>query len=189
MPTSDRTAREMALSQIIALAERRHIRTFIDVGAGAGAYGCALKEKFPTAYILGIEIWPEYLKSDHMQWYNSIVVQDVRQFTVEPTYYGALAIFGDVLEHMEKPEAVAVIAKFRNVCDVIVASIPLEVKENGIVYWMPQSAQFGNPYEAHRYNWPKVEVERDLGLKCVWEGKVPNVNAVFTWERNGKETA
>jgi hypothetical protein len=103
--------------------------------------------------IVAVEIWEPYVEQFFLNdIYNDVLVRDVRDVEATPrlAQYFDLIIFGDILEHMTKEEAVKVWQWARSIARHGLISGP-------IVSW-PQDAVGGNPYEAH--------VQDDLNL---WE--------------------
>lgn len=115
-------------------------KNVLDVGAGAGKYGRLVRNTLPNASIEAVEVWEPYVKTfSLLDIYDLIHVKDVRE--LEPHIFEGvdLVIFGDVLEHMTKEEAVLVWDRARHSNRLI--SIP-------IVHY-PQGHSHGNPYEEH----------------------------------------
>jgi 2-polyprenyl-3-methyl-5-hydroxy-6-metoxy-1,4-benzoquinol methylase len=84
--------------------------TILDVGAGAGMYKLLIErmvlERAQPKTVDAIEIWEPYVKEFELEkLYNNVYTQDVRSW--ENWNYD-LVIFGDVLEHMSKEDAIEV---------------------------------------------------------------------------------
>jgi SAM-dependent methyltransferase len=130
------------------------IRSVLDVGCGLGTWAAYLRPAFPKAFYIGMEVWAPYVEMWEL-WtkYDHVFVADVRTYPWDnPMSWGRgydevpvidLAVFGDVLEHMTRDEAIQVVARtpFRHG----LVSTP-------IVPW-PQGPTEGNPYEEHIYCW------------------------------------
>lgn len=123
----------------------------LDVGAGAGKYGKMLKS-FGGLYnpiVDAVEVWTPYVDQFGLRdLYDTVYVEDIRQFTPDDFEEYDLVIFGDVLEHMSKEDAVAV---WNKVNKGALISIP-------IIHY-PQGHYEGNPYEEHvKDDWSVEEV-------------------------------
>ena len=82
--------------------------------------------------------------------YDEIIIGDARRVELPEA---DLIIFGDVLEHMEKSEAIDLIKKSDKYKHVI-ASVP-------VGYW-PQGPIDGNEHETHKASWTMRELEEVL---------------------------
>ncbi len=82
--------------------------TVLDVGAGSGAYGKLLREGMPKSRILGVEIFEPYVDRFGLEEiYDRVIVGDVldEDFDLSPD----VVIIGDVLEHMDRADALSVL--------------------------------------------------------------------------------
>jgi hypothetical protein len=70
-------------------------------------------------------------------------------------YAPDLVIIGDVLEHLEKPEARSVLMQLQAWTDHVLVSIPIRHYEQG--------EHEGNWFEIHRAQWRHEEMLRALG--------------------------
>lgn len=125
-------------------------KTILDVGAGIGTYANLFNyEQIPYERLDAIEAWPEYIEDYGLNWkYTSIFNVDAREFS---DWDYDLVIFGDVLEHMPKEDAIAM----WNACSIkasyAIISIP--------IVHSPQGHVHGNPFEEHvKDNWSSLEV-------------------------------
>ena len=120
----------------------------MDYGAGAGNYGKLLSEHAPKARRIGVEIfWPYIEKYELKKIYNEIILSDAR--SVAPPV-GSLSIFGDILEHMPKIDAVNLIEQAVRNSKFIIACVPVGEYKQGACY--------GNEYEAHVAMWSYEEL-------------------------------
>ena len=128
----------------------REIKSILDIGPGQGTYHMIMSPLVPRARWTGVEIFRPYI--DHFKLktrYHKIIEEDIRTFNPVENY--DIVFAGDVLEHMTKEEAVAVVDKFTPMCSYFIISIP-------IVKWV-QGAFHGNPYEEHvKDDWSHEEV-------------------------------
>ncbi len=143
MPYSDPTNKPWTLQKIEEL-----IPNFVlDVGAGAGVYGRLIREQIAgfnpnigsMKRLDAIEVWEPYISRFNLESiYDSVIRADVREWN---DFSYDLVIFGDILEHMSKADAVKVWDKVRKQARAAIISIP-------IVHY-PQGEAEGNPYEVH----------------------------------------
>lgn len=132
------------------------IDSVLDIGTGAGFYGRLLYHN--TSVMHGVEIWPPYIQQFKLgEIYDRVLVEDVRSLPGAPsidTY--DLAIFGDVLEHMNREEAMEAWDWAASIAKYGLISVPIGHH--------PQGAEYGNPYEVHRQEHLTVDaVEQDYG--------------------------
>ncbi len=123
--------------------------TVLDVGAGAGKYGHICRALYPYFKIDALEVWEPYIKEFKLKsLYNKIFNEDVREFN---NFNYDLVILGDILEHMTKDEAIAVMNKIKEQAKMAIISIP--------TCDCPQGHVHGNPYEEHvKDDWTHQEV-------------------------------
>jgi cyclopropane fatty-acyl-phospholipid synthase-like methyltransferase len=121
----------------------------LDVGAGAGTYAHIFAQHFPSVERFAVEAWTPYINEFELQRiYTEVFNHDIREhlyFTYD------IVIFGDVLEHMTKEEALVVWGKVAKKAKYALISIP-------IVHY-PQDVVHGNPFERHiKDDWTHEEV-------------------------------
>lgn len=124
-----------------------------DVGAGSGTYKKLMAMDLPDEVKwVGIEVWePNIKKFDLVSLYDEVIEQDIRTFDFNKLADFDLVLFGDILEHMTKEEAIAVTENCLKHCKSLMISIP-------IIHY-PQGAEHGNPYEEHiKDDWSHDEV-------------------------------
>ena len=130
------------------------INSIIDIGAGSGTYINLVKgaNVCVNTNWVAVEAWEEYInKFDLRSKYNTVIHQDVRTLDWDKLGNFDLAIAGDVLEHMTKPEAIALVDKILAHCKTLIISIP--------IVHMPQDELEGNPFEVHvKDDWSHNEV-------------------------------
>ena len=125
-------------------------RTILDVGAGIGTYSNLINyEQLDYDRLDAIEAWKTYIEDYDLNGkYDYVFNIDVRSFT---DYYYDLVIFGDVLEHMTKDEAINTWENCSKLAKYAVISIP--------IVHSPQGHAHGNPYEEHiKDDWTAQEV-------------------------------
>ena len=92
--------------------------------------------------------------------YDSLVVCDIRYLDWSKVTPLDVAIFGDVLEHMSKEDALNVVETALTHCRVVLVSLPLIHSEQGEVH--------GNPFEAHvKPDWTNNEALEAFSDWCV----------------------
>jgi predicted TPR repeat methyltransferase len=144
-------------TDVSEFVKNNNIKMVLDVGAGSGTYGNLLKPYVDEIH--AIEIWQPYVDEYNLRSiYNSVQIDDVRNlpdYTMSGRVWD-LIIFGDILEHMTKEEALQVWAHASYTAKYGMISVP-------IIHY-PQGAEFNNPYEVHVQEHIHVEdLRRDYG--------------------------
>lgn len=134
---------------------RDSIGSVLDIGAGSGTYYNLYYQtyrKLRHAQWTAVEIWQPYIEEYQLaSKYDKVFSEDIRNFNFRQLGKIDLVFAGDVLEHMEKTEAIAVINQCSDIANRIIISIP-------IVHY-PQEPINNNPYEAHvKDDWSHEEV-------------------------------
>ena len=144
MASSNPENREWVLNKVSQLQPK----TIIDVGAGAGIY-CRLLRPYVPANYAAIEIYQKNVDQYKLRdLYDDVWIDDVRNFK---SLQADLVIFGDVLEHMTKEEAIRVWDVASKGCKYAILSIP-------IIHY-PQGVIDGNHHEAHIVDdWNNISV-------------------------------
>jgi 2-polyprenyl-3-methyl-5-hydroxy-6-metoxy-1,4-benzoquinol methylase len=157
------------------------IKTVVDIGAGSGTYIKLIKEEAQCcvdSHWVGIEAWQPYVEKFNLKnRYNQIINQDVRSVDwsiLSPT----VIIAGDVLEHMSKQDAIALVEEILQPGTTLIISIPIR--------HMPQEAINGNPYEVHvKDDWSHNEVvETWKNYICQSYRKSPKSKIGVYWLEN-----
>ena len=107
----------------------------------------------PKSRILGVEIFEPYVDRFGLEEiYDRVIVGNVREetFDLSPD----VVIFGDVLEHMDRFDALSVLKKFFVNSTVCVVSIP--------IIHFPQGESDGNIYETHLHQWNFSTFQDDM---------------------------
>jgi 16S rRNA A1518/A1519 N6-dimethyltransferase RsmA/KsgA/DIM1 with predicted DNA glycosylase/AP lyase activity len=108
----------------------------LDVGCGQGDYHEILKTHFNT--IDCVEIWEPYIEKYNLkEKYNNVFCTNMLNF--EFNHYDII-IMGDILEHLERNDAVVLLDKIVHKCNEIIVVVP---------YNLPQETVYGNVYERH----------------------------------------
>lgn len=150
MPISSPEGKEWIKKLVGKLSAKCKFSSILDVGAGAGTYSNLLRSILSESEFIGLEVWEPYIsRYDLTKKYDRIIKQDVREYIPDKPF--AFTFLGDVLEHMEKEEAVEVYEKLLKESEFVIISIP-------IIHY-PQGNIEGNPYERHiKEDWTHQEV-------------------------------
>ena len=144
MASTNPENREWVLNKVSQLQPK----TIIDVGAGAGTY-CRLLRPYVPANYAAIEIYQKNVDQYKLRdLYDDVWIDDVRNFK---SLQADLIIFGDVLEHMTREEAIRVWDVASKGCKYAILSIP-------IIHY-PQGVVDGNHHETHIVDdWNNISV-------------------------------
>jgi len=162
MPFSDQQGKDVALAWYREIAPK----TVVDVGAGSGTYAWLMRRDLHDDHWTAVEAWEPYVADYGLEdRYDSVIAYDARH--LDAGYLRAdLVIFGDVLEHMTRAEAQALLTKAQSVAANIIVSIP--------VLHLDQEAVNGNPFERHVDHWGYEDMREQLmpGVVKTWCGDV-----------------
>ena len=165
MPHSDGANKPWAIEKIKELDPK----TVLDCGTGSGIYLDLIRDNVgQTVIINGIEIWQPYIEEYNLEKrYDKLFKVDVRE---HDNFEYDLVIFGDILEHMSKEDALLLWEKVSKQAKYGIISIPT------IHY--PQGPAFGNPYEIHvKDDWTTEEVLNSFSN--IVDHKVFEITSVF----------
>jgi hypothetical protein len=105
------------------LFETGTISRVTDVGAGSGTYRRLLAAEAASAHWTAVEVWEPYVEEYALeQLYDEVFLGPVRDFdfiAARPD----LVLFGDVIEHMTKDEAVRVVSRAVSAAHLGIAKI------------------------------------------------------------------
>ena len=119
---------------------QKDILKIVDVGCGEGTYKKLLGDKY---YWIGVEIWKDYIKKYNLKsLYNEIIEGDIREI---PLPDADCIIFGDVIEHLPRIDALKLLGQSVEKYKHLVLSIPIGKYEQGAIE--------GNPNEEHKATW------------------------------------
>lgn len=159
MPTSSWDRRQWFTDRIADTTSE----LVVDVGPGEGTYSILGRHLRWDARWLGIEIFEPYVDRFMLgQKYDDVIVGDVRDWTPPP--FGYTILFGDVLEHMPREDAVALLKLHLECADEIYVSVPIVESVQGEC--------FGNEHETHVHQWTYDEMSDLLPDADRWEGSV-----------------
>lgn len=160
MGTSHPETKPWILSKILDT----NIETILDIGAGSGTYADYFKESGHQFKIDAVEVWKPYVEEfDLYHKYLNVYESDVRDHM---DFDYDLVIFGDILEHMTKEEALSVWERVSLQARYAVIAIPI------IHYHQP--AINDNPYEEHvKEDWSHQEVLDSFShINDSWQGTI-----------------
>jgi phospholipid N-methyltransferase len=161
MGTSHPESRPWVISQIRSLKPK----TILDVGAGSGTYQYEIfKSGYTRAKMDAIEVWEPYIEEYELEKkYSNVFNVDVREWN---NFDYDLVIFGDILEHMSKEDALKVWENTSLQARCAIISIP-------IIHYH-QGAINNNPYEEHvKDDWTSEEVLDSFShIQKYWVGDV-----------------
>ncbi|MGY1549570.1 class I SAM-dependent methyltransferase [Streptomyces sp. MN6] len=181
MPTSDAEGKDWSLR----LFEQRKPDTVCDVGPGEGTYAKLFRPAHHGVWWTAIEIHKPYIRkyglkntAKRKDMYDEVHNLDARE-APDHLFHRDLVIFGDVLEHMPRGDAVALLHRAEQAgCWNILVSLPIVESQQGEVD--------GNPHEAHLHQWDaddmdqvlaqlggRVEAMRGGTLGCWWWSRRP----------------
>ncbi len=145
------------ISHCLQLIINLRPKTILDVGCGFGLWGFLCREYLDVAEtrvwpdkwdmrIDGIEYFEPYILDHQRYLYDSIQIGDIRDLAPQVDEYD-LIITGDVIEHMDKPEA-------EDVLDTLHAKAKMAMLVNiPIGTGWDHPICHGNPAELHRSEW------------------------------------
>lgn len=158
------------------------IHRVLDIGPGSGTYARLIRvenQLAPRAHWTAVEIWKPYIERYGLaEIYDTIINQDARRLDWKTMLRFDVTIAGDVLEHMTKIEAIALVDNILTNSGILIVSIPIR--------HMPQDDQaYDNPYEAHvKDDWSHDEVMETWGhnITAFYRKSVKSKLAVY-WMR------
>jgi hypothetical protein len=181
MPTSIAEGKDWSLR----LFERHLPDTVCDVGPGEGTYAKLFRPVHHGVWWTCIEIHKPYIRryglkntAKRKDMYDEVHNLDARE-APDHLFFRDLVIFGDVLEHMPREDAVALLAKAEAAgAWNILVSLP--------IVEAPQGEVDGNPHEAHVHHWDADDMDGVLAqLGGRTESYRGDTLGVWWWSRRG----
>lgn len=178
MPTSDAEGKDWS----IALYRRHLPNTVTDIGPGEGTYAKLFRPVHEGVWWTAIEIHKPYitkykLKSTKTRtMYDEIHVEDARE-SADHLFYRDLVIAGDVLEHLPREDAAALLERIAAAgAWNLLVSVPIVESVQGEVD--------GNPHEEHLHQWDADDMDAVLaGLGGSVESTRGGTLGVWWWSR------
>jgi 2-polyprenyl-3-methyl-5-hydroxy-6-metoxy-1,4-benzoquinol methylase len=140
-------------------------KTIADLGCGRGSFGFLLRRRYgPDFRLVGVELERAYFTPPTFlpEHYDEVIERDIREVDLDEIAPDVV-LATDVLEHLEKEDAVALVKKVTGAGRLMIASVPIAEK-----HWVQyEEFERTNPLETHRHNWTPPEVEADLGLDYI----------------------
>ncbi len=169
MPSSSAYGKTYSALMIARLHAGNALGRVLDLGVGRGTYAELLRPHTPGAAWTGVEVWAPYAERFRLsEKYDRLLIADIRRVDYPALGRFDLALLGDVIEHMKKDEALAVLDAVMGVADLAIVSLPIVPHR--------QSAVHGNPFERH--------VKEDWSHAEVWES-FPALAAAFLHDHIG----
>lgn len=184
MPTSDAEGKDWSLN----LFQRHQPKTVTDIGPGEGTYAKLLRPAYQGVWWTAIEIHKPYITKYRLRGtktkpglYDEVHNLDAREAPAH-LWHRDLVIAGDVLEHMPREDAIALLHAIAEGPDDnvgaghILISVPIVDSQQGEVD--------GNEHEAHVHQWDADDmwqVLNALGGKVEYE--YGNTLGVWWWSR------
>jgi len=136
------TSERFLIPHVLDVVVNEKPKTVLDVGAGYGKYGILVREYAETDRVDGLDIGPPRYPA-----YDHFYVGDVREVDRvlppdAPRY--DLALFLEVIEHLDKADGLAVLEMLTRRAKRVLVSTPLGFRRQEID---------GLPYETHRSGW------------------------------------
>ena len=178
MPTSIAEGKDWSLERF----KRHQPNTVTDVGPGEGTYARLFRPEHKGIWWTAIEVHRPYIKKYRLNstktraMYDEIHVEDARQ-SEDHLFHRDLVIFGDILEHVERDDAVALLQRAEAVgAWNILVSVPIVESIQGEVD--------GNPHEAHLHQWDADDMDQVLAsLGGRVESNRGSTLGVWWWSR------
>lgn len=127
----NKSVNDDTMRQMIEISPQK----IIDFGAGDGFYSKLLKYLFSTCYVVGVEAESSYPKKFGLyDLYDELIIDRLENFIdrLNINDYD-LAVFGDVIEHLEKSIAEEVIKKAVNLFPYIIINSPIGFQDNEVL--------------------------------------------------------
>lgn len=118
----------------------------LDIGPGAGVYSDLVRQNAQPNTVDAIEVWAPYVQQFRLhEKYDTILISDI--MVIHPNFIHGydLVIMGDVIEHLTRCEARAILAELVENNANVVVSFP--------VLHLDQGDYEGNWFESHRDHW------------------------------------
>ncbi|WPO74015.1 class I SAM-dependent methyltransferase [Streptomyces sp. KN37] len=179
MPTSIGEGKDWSLERF----EQQKPDTVCDVGPGDGTYARLFRTAHHGVWWTAIEIHKPYIRKYGLKntakrtgMYDEVHNLDARE-APDHLFHRDLVIFGDVLEHMPREDAVTLLqrAEAAGAWNILVSAPIIEA---------PQGEVDGNPHEEHVHHWGADDMDQVLvGLGGRVESMRGETLGVWWWSR------
>ena len=147
------------VSQILEWIIQLRPASVLDVGVGTGKYGFLCREALDTPLaseprrltLHGIEGFESYIGDIQRLVYDEIMIGDCLEVLAGRNQSYDLALLIDVIEHLEKPDALVLLKRLLETSRNLIIATPYG--------FAPQDDIFGNSLEIHRSGWVKKDFE------------------------------
>ncbi|HCA85755.1 MAG TPA: hypothetical protein DEQ61_09805 [Streptomyces sp.] len=173
MPTSIAEGKDWSLERF----NRHQPNTVTDIGPGDGTYAKLLRPHHEGVWWTAVEIHKPYIGRYKLKAkYDEVHNLDARE-APDHLYHRDLVLCGDVLEHMERDEAVALLQRIQQAgAWNILVSIP--------IVEAPQGEVDGNKHETHVHHWDYDDMGQVLAsLGGSVESMKGDTLGVWWWSR------
>lgn len=143
------------------------IHTVLDVGPGSGIYCDLIKQIKPSIQVHAVEIYLPYVERFGLiTKYDFLLQADIKSIIVPEEAYD-LIILGDVLEHLNREEAIKVWVHLKGRTKFLWLSLPVAPFRPWFRgyghHGQPEADYAENIYEKHLYEWDYGELIEVLG--------------------------
>jgi len=165
MPTSD----HHNINTILTILTRLGPQRVLDIGCGFGKYGVLLREYLdiwkgrlePQDWrltLVGIEAFSHYRNPIHDFVYSTVHYGEAQKILPKLGEFDVI-LMADVIEHLEKPQALQLVIECFAHSPVVIISTPIG--------FYPQGEICGNPHEIHRSLWTQIDFPPDVIVRSV----------------------
>lgn len=164
MPSSDPIAKAVLMEYVKKCGIPHSV---FDIGMGAGEYGLLFKAIDLGIVMIGLEIFPGYIKDDwgYSKLYDKIYIGDMRTFDYSLIDV-ELVIAADVIEHVIKPEGIETVEKLKKRYRWVLVTLPV------MGFIQGSENEYGNVHEEHKHQWKREEAVGEMGLRYVGDAGV-----------------
>lgn len=145
---------------ILLKRELDNCSSVLDLGCGLNSPLGILKNKYGmNFYSVGVDIFESYLlESEKKSIHSKYLKGNILNIGFPPNSFDCVVLL-DVIEHLEKKDALALLPKLEKIAKKIVIFTP-----NGF-RGQEDPLGDGNPYQTHRSGWT-VDEMKQLGFRC-----------------------
>lgn len=132
---------------------RQHPIKVIDLGTEYGHTGRYVREAFPNAEIVGVEVHEPTIiacRQEEGQNYNALIHIDALAFLATFESKADVIIAAELIEHLSKEDGLLLLRGIAEHSHLGVVTSPMGFK--------PQGPMYGNPYQNHISGWEQKEL-------------------------------